>query len=315
MHMNQLSYFLHVAETGSINAAAQNFFISQQAINTQIKKLEDELEVPLLNRTHTGITLTPQGQLFIPYAKMILQQYQNAKQELQKFQQQELQLAGNLSIFSASIFSDLFLPGAVSTFMQFHPNVAIKIIEAHSSELLSYLFHGYCDLVLYSAGVPYIQSALKQNESEDIKVLSLIEDSMVLCARPDHPLMKYKSVDNTILEKYAQKSQLHYSLYQITPIVMPDLIYAQAVSMSSNADLHKTLMLEGLSVTYMPKLAYIHKFQKDGFACIPMTTAYPIAHCLLYRDNPNNENNILLKRFLEFTQKQFQQKFGTHTEK
>ena len=58
MHMNQLSYFLHVAETGSINAAAQNFFISQQAINTQIKKLEDELEVPLLNRTHTGITLT-----------------------------------------------------------------------------------------------------------------------------------------------------------------------------------------------------------------------------------------------------------------
>ncbi|MBQ2777875.1 MAG: LysR family transcriptional regulator, partial [Peptococcaceae bacterium] len=42
MHMNQLSYFLHVAETGSINAAAQNFFISQQAINTQIKKLEDE---------------------------------------------------------------------------------------------------------------------------------------------------------------------------------------------------------------------------------------------------------------------------------
>jgi len=310
VHINQLSYFLHVAETGSINSAAQNFFISQQAINTQLKKLEEELGAPLLNRTHTGISLTPQGLLFVPYAQTILRQYQDAKHKLQQFQQSELNLSGKLSIFSASIFSDLFLPGAISSFMQLHPNVSIKIIDTQSSELLSYLFHGYCDLVLYSASTSYIQAALNKNTHNDIKVLHLIDDSMVLCARPDHPLMKYKSVDDKLLETYSKKASFHYSLYQITPIIMPEMTYADAVSTSSNADLHKMLMLEGVCVTYMPKLAFLNKFQNDGFACVSMASAYPINHCLLYRENPSSDNYELLNYFLQFVHKQFQQKFG-----
>ena len=42
MHIDQLTYFVHVVETGSINATAQKYFMTQQAINSSLKKLESE---------------------------------------------------------------------------------------------------------------------------------------------------------------------------------------------------------------------------------------------------------------------------------
>jgi hypothetical protein len=46
MHIDQLTYFVHVVETGSINATAQKYFMTQQAINASLKKLESEIGSP-----------------------------------------------------------------------------------------------------------------------------------------------------------------------------------------------------------------------------------------------------------------------------
>ena len=75
MHIDQLTYFVHVVETGSINATAQKYFMTQQAINASLKKLENEVGSPLLVRNYKGIKLTPQGHIFLYYAKNILQQH------------------------------------------------------------------------------------------------------------------------------------------------------------------------------------------------------------------------------------------------
>lgn len=314
MHTDQLNYFLHVAETGSINSAAQKFFITQQAINIQLKKLEDELGTHLLNRTPKGITLTPQGQIFLPFAQKFLQQYDNVCHELQLFNQYESNLSGTLSIFAASVFSDSFLPNVISTFMEFHPNTMIKIIDVNSDELLSYLFHEYCDLVLFSASKNYIDTALKKHKSNDIEILPLLDDSIVLCTRFDHSLGKYKAINQIILEQYAQKESFRYSLYQITPTITPDFSYSNAISTSNNVDLHKKLILEKAAVTFMPYSAYRHKFQKDGFHCIPMENVHPINHCILYRKHPKSDDYSLLHCFLDYLQKQFQRKFGIYQE-
>lgn len=310
MHIEQLSYFLHVAETGSINSAAQRFFISQQAINIQLRKLEDELDINLLKRTQKGVTLTPQGHLFIPYAQNILEQYNEAKYKLQKFTKGEMNLAGTLSIFSSSIFSDLFLPSVINSFTQFHPNTAIRIIDVNSEDLLTYLSKNYCDLILFSTGKKYLQETLLNNFIEDINIIPLLDDTMVLCARPDHPLMRYKAIDHDLLTYYVNKEKMQISLYQVTPIVMPETARMH-FSSSNNVNLHKELMWSGNSVTHMPKLAYLNKFQKDGFACVPVPEADCISHCLIYRNEPNNQNYELIKCFSDFVHKQFLQRFGT----
>lgn len=314
MHTDQLAYFLHVAETGSINLAAQKFFMTQQAVNAQLKKLENEMDVPLFTRSNKGVTLTPQGRLFIPYAKKILQQHDEAIYELQRFDRTETNLVGTLSIFSASIFSDFFLPGVIREFTQLHPNTTIKIIEISSGELLSYLFNGYCEIALFSAGKEYIKNALANDANKNIKALSLLDDYLVLCARPDHPLMRYKRLTTESTTQFAEKEKFRFSLYQIVPLNMPEIVYADSISNSNNVELHKKLIWEGVAVTYMSKLAYQYKFQNDGLACVPVSDGKQINHCLLYQEYPQEMHTQLLHCFLKFLQKEFQRRFGMYME-
>ena len=73
MNIEQLHYFLQVVESGSVNAAAQKFYMTPQAINASIRKLEEEYESPLLIRSKKGVTLTPQGHVFASYAKEVIE--------------------------------------------------------------------------------------------------------------------------------------------------------------------------------------------------------------------------------------------------
>ena len=59
--LNALRYLIEVSKTNSINKAANNLFISKSAISSSLKRLEDECQTTLFNRSHRGITLTEKG--------------------------------------------------------------------------------------------------------------------------------------------------------------------------------------------------------------------------------------------------------------
>ena len=58
MRLQQLRYLIAVAESGSINSIAHSHYISQSALSTSIRELEEEMGVKVFNRTNKGITLT-----------------------------------------------------------------------------------------------------------------------------------------------------------------------------------------------------------------------------------------------------------------
>ena len=76
MTLTQIQYVLAVAETGTISAAAKRLFIAQPSLTASIKELENELQVTLFRRTNKGVTLTPEGEEFIGYARQVVEQYQ-----------------------------------------------------------------------------------------------------------------------------------------------------------------------------------------------------------------------------------------------
>lgn len=63
MRSEQIKYFLEAAETGSMLQVAEKNFLTQPAVSTAISKLEEELEVTLLNRSKQGIQLTEAGKV------------------------------------------------------------------------------------------------------------------------------------------------------------------------------------------------------------------------------------------------------------
>ena len=65
MTLQQLKYALTLAETGSMNKAAESLFISQPALTNTIRVLEDEAGVTIFTRTNRGVSLTSEGSDFL----------------------------------------------------------------------------------------------------------------------------------------------------------------------------------------------------------------------------------------------------------
>lgn len=73
MNINQLKYFISVAEYRSFTKAANQFYISQTAITQQIQALEESMGVTLIDRSRRPIMLTPAGNVFLNEARAILE--------------------------------------------------------------------------------------------------------------------------------------------------------------------------------------------------------------------------------------------------
>ena len=76
MTLQQLKYIITLADCSSMNEAAKALFISQPSLSEAIKELETEVGVTIFNRTNRGITVTPEGEEFLGYARQVSQQYQ-----------------------------------------------------------------------------------------------------------------------------------------------------------------------------------------------------------------------------------------------
>ena len=74
MTLQQLNYVITVAETGTITEAANQLFISQPSLTNAIHELEKEMNIVIFNRTNKGISLSKEGEVFLGYARQVLEQ-------------------------------------------------------------------------------------------------------------------------------------------------------------------------------------------------------------------------------------------------
>ena len=76
MTLTQLRYAITVANANSMSEAARTLFISQPSLSAAVKELEEETGIELFHRTNRGISLTPDGEEFIGYARQVVEQYE-----------------------------------------------------------------------------------------------------------------------------------------------------------------------------------------------------------------------------------------------
>lgn len=92
MNIVHLKYAVEIARTKSISKAAENLYMAQPNLSRAVKELEEGLGITIFKRTSKGITVTPEGEEFLRYAKRIISQveeveaiYQNGKKPKQRF--------------------------------------------------------------------------------------------------------------------------------------------------------------------------------------------------------------------------------------
>ncbi|WP_249299457.1 LysR family transcriptional regulator [Feifania hominis] len=120
MKLKALEYFVVLAESQSINEAAQKLYLSQPSLTKSLQLFEKEIGVQLFYRTKSGIVLTDAGKKILPEAKQILE-YQNGWKALAK--QPSLQ---QIDIYSHCSFPDFLLPAIILRFKKKYPDLAIN---------------------------------------------------------------------------------------------------------------------------------------------------------------------------------------------
>lgn len=80
MNLLHLKYAVEVAKTKSVSKAAENLYTAQPNLSRAIKELEEDLGIIIFNRTTRGITLTPEGEEFLQYARKIINQVEQVEQ-------------------------------------------------------------------------------------------------------------------------------------------------------------------------------------------------------------------------------------------
>src|SRR5690606_16252846 len=140
MQLQQLAYFLAVAETRHFTRAAELSRVAQPSLSKQIKALEEELGAPLFVRARGNITLTPAGEILLPLAQRILADVETARREIQE-------LAGMRRGATPSLCAGL-LADALVRFHERYPGIELHVEEGGSRDLIRALGGGELDLAL-----------------------------------------------------------------------------------------------------------------------------------------------------------------------
>lgn len=134
MRMEDLRYFVRVAETGSISQVAEECYITQQGLSRIISNLEKELGVRLFFRSNNRIHLTNLGEAAAARAKELDGLYQRMLADISSGIGGEERLA-DLHIYTTQLISATVLPKILSALTLRHPGVNLNIIELTPPEI------------------------------------------------------------------------------------------------------------------------------------------------------------------------------------
>lgn len=143
MELRHLRYYVAVAEELSFRKAAQRLNISRPALSKQIKDLENEIAVKLLDRDTVNVSLTQAGEVFLEDSQKLLL---HAGQAVERAHQAQSGHRGKLRIGSVGVIATDFLPKALKIFHQKYPGVEVAFVEMLPAEQLAALAAGKIDI-------------------------------------------------------------------------------------------------------------------------------------------------------------------------
>lgn len=226
--------FYTVAKTGSISASSNILYISQPAITSQIKRLEEALGVSLFTRTKHGVILTEEGNLLFEYVKTGMDSITNGENALSNLKNLE---SGIIRIGASTTVCKHIVMPYLEKFHETYPKIEIEIINNLTTNLLKDLRNGNLDVLVLN---------MPMNETKDLKIIpiqdvhdifvgnkkyyDLTKGKLHLKDLEQYPLIfqKYHSNTRAFLNKYLKenKTDLKPQLEVVSYNLIMDLVIA-----------------------------------------------------------------------------------------
>jgi len=143
LELDLLRAFVTVVETASFTRAAAMLGRTQPAVSLQIRRLEDRLRSPLLDRGGKGVALTTEGAALLPHARRLLRLNDEIVSTLG-----EGDLEGEVRFGAPDDIATMHLPGILGAFARSHPRISLAVTCDYTANLLDQMSRGMLDLAL-----------------------------------------------------------------------------------------------------------------------------------------------------------------------
>jgi LysR family hydrogen peroxide-inducible transcriptional activator len=187
MTFQQLQYVIALEETGNFTVAAKACHVTQPTLSAQVKKLEDEWETLLFDRSRQPIRPTPTGERVVSEARAALDRMKALGESVR---QDRSDLGGTLEIGIIPTLATYFLPRVLGPVQERLPRVTFRVTEALTAEVIEKVRRGRWDLGLVST--PTGAYGLEEKP--------LFQEAFVAYLSPGHELLSHEKVSLKSLE-------------------------------------------------------------------------------------------------------------------
>jgi DNA-binding transcriptional LysR family regulator len=181
LEFRQMEYFQRVGRMRNITKAAAELHVSQPSVTVAIQKLEEELGVPLLDRSQKQIALTPEGQACLKRTDDILARIRDLISEMNDYRSAQ---KGIIKIGITPIIGAYFFPAALARFQKTHPHVRVAVIEEGSLSLRKRLARGELDLAMM----------ITSKTSSHLETAPVAKGQLLACFSLHNPLGKLRKI-------------------------------------------------------------------------------------------------------------------------
>ena len=247
MKIIQLKYFQAVCKYNNISKAASLFNVSQPAISTSLKELEDEYGIKLFIRNNNRLQITEDGLVLLKHVDNFLKDYD----ELDALMRNHGKQKKLITIGVPPLIGTFLFPNLVNEFMSIYPDVQFSITETGSVKVLGLLDANQIDVGLIS---------YNETKESNYNYIELLDTEFVYAVNKNHHLANEKEIDLSSLDNeqiilYSKDSyQNHFITEKIEEKGIKPIVF-----------LHSSQLATILEFLKNPNIgAFLHKEIVDG---------------------------------------------------
>jgi DNA-binding transcriptional LysR family regulator len=259
MEMTQLEFFLKVVEEGSFSKAAVVVCRTQPAVSIAIRRLEEEIDAPLFDRSQKTPTLTAAGEVVHDYAQRILtlrDQAREAVGQLRTLQRGCVRIGANES---TSLY---LLPQVILAFREKHPEVKVEIFRQLSERLPREVLDRNVDF-----GVLAFEPM-----DRDLESFCVLRDELVLILNPGHQLAKRESlkVEELGSESFVAHNVRTGSRNKVTEIFAEHHTPLNITLELATIETIKRFVQMNIGLAFVPRMCVQEELERGKLATVPV---------------------------------------------
>lgn len=255
MKLRQFQYVVEVVKNGmNVTAAAEKLFTSQPGVSSQIKRLEEELEVVIFERSGKHINgLTPEGKLLVERFETILDEVVNITRIADDFSHPD---SGTLSIATTHTQARYVLPPVITAFRERYPHVQLQINQGTPEQIASLTDSGEADIGIATEALELF---------ENLILLPCYRWNRCVIVPQGHPLISEPVLS---LEAIAAHPIITY-VFGVADRSVINRAFVErdlklnVVLTAADAEVIKTYVRNGLGIGICARMAYDRKQDTD----------------------------------------------------